>query len=249
METVTELVDRLRDHPDVVGLIEYGGARAEEGVEEGDYDCCAVVDWPEAPVESIHFFVGGVPVDLNVRALPQLRDEDVQRDFDASVLSGHVAYDPTGIVARLRDELTLDERALPPTPHDVARQRHTHRHTFDKIRGRLEDRPLLCRLRLNKSVVALVEQYFWFRERPWEGEKDALIHLEEHDPEVYELLQAYHGTLDLAEQFEYAERLAQVILEPIGGFWHEDELLAFCEDDDEDLQARGRLVYRKLFGP
>lgn len=248
MDSVSELVDQLRDHPDVVGIIEYGGARAEEGVDEGDYDCCVIVDWEEVPVESIHFFVDGVPVDLNLRSLPQLRGEDVQRDFDASVLSGRVAYDPSGLVERLRTDLALDERALPPTPHDVARQRHTHRHTFDKIRGRLEERPLLCKLRLNKSVVALVEQYFWFRERAWEGEKQALKYLEEHDPTVFQLLEAFYSTGDVAEQFECAERLAQRVLEPIGGFWHEGEVLAFCETNSEDLERRGWLAYRKLFG-
>ena len=73
MKTIKQMIKRLKDHPAVVGLIEYGGAQHRDKSIPGDYDLFAVLATPAPEVESLHFHVGGIPVDLNLRTLDEIR--------------------------------------------------------------------------------------------------------------------------------------------------------------------------------
>jgi hypothetical protein len=74
MNSIAELVLKLINNPDVVGLLEYGNAQYTDQRVDGDYDLIVVVEERDRDVESLHFHVAGVPVDLNVRSLDDIRD-------------------------------------------------------------------------------------------------------------------------------------------------------------------------------
>ena len=100
MDSIQDLVDTLVAHPAVVGLIEYGSARHEDEKVLGDYDLVAVLTERDPKVESIHFYVAKIPVDLSLRTLDDIRAITRVVGFDAVLLDGRIIHDPSGGVSR-----------------------------------------------------------------------------------------------------------------------------------------------------
>lgn len=249
MKTLTELVDLLTRHPDVIGLLEYGSSHFADARVDGDYDLIVVLDGDGAVVEGLHFFVKGTPVDLNIRTLQQIQDMDERVDFDAVVLESRVLHDRTGAVSQaLRD---LKKRCQPHPPvlseHEIAVIRHGHRHILDKVACRLETMPVFCRHMLHAGCYWLVQNYFRVRNLRFRGEKHALAHIEEKEPALYERIAAFYDTHDLDRQVELLRDLTDLVLEPIGGAWQDDEVLAFGGESDIRLQEKGFEMYERLF--
>ncbi len=82
-ESISEIVDTPSNNPKVVGLIEYGSARHSAEEILGDYDLVVVVEERDPDVESLHFHVDGVPIDLNIRSLDDIRDTWCAIGFDS----------------------------------------------------------------------------------------------------------------------------------------------------------------------
>ena len=254
MKTVDALLRRLEAHPDVTGLIRYGSDHREDNYSVGDYDLFVVVSSWQPPVESLHFNVGETPVDLNLLTLQRLSELDSEFTFPQLALQdGTLLFDRTGQVGpaltRLKDMFS-QTRPEPLSAHDAAFMRHGHRHLLEKVRGRLESEPLLADFLLSVNPYWLLETYFRTRQLPFYGEKRALAYWRQHEPEIYGVLEAFYGTADLKERFKLTERLTELVLEPVGGAWQPDEVLAFGHDESENdkLAEKGLEVYRKLFG-
>lgn len=251
--TLRDLVGRLASHPAVLGIVRYGG-RSLDDSGGGDFDVFLLVDDRPPELESIHFRVAGVPVDLNVRTWADLQRDPPLTAIDGALYAGEVLYDRDGgMAARLR---TLGARhAPPPAPsaHAVAFVRFSHRHALDKLRGRLEDNPVLCRLLLESNLYWLLENYFRVRRLPFPGEKAGLRHLERHEPEIWRDVLRFYAEDDLARRARIAEVLGERVLAPVGGLWREDEILTFGTGDstgapvpDADVQETGRRFLRAL---
>ncbi|MCB9156134.1 MAG: hypothetical protein H6645_03345 [Caldilineaceae bacterium] len=243
------LVETLKQHPQVVGLVEYGSARFADNFDAGDYDLFVIHDEIQTEVESLHFYVdtafGHVPVDLNLRSLRYLASQNSLAGFESALLDGRIIYDSDGAVARRLVQLRA-EAPSPYTEHDIAFTRHGHRHVLDKVRGRLQSEPLLCRLLLNVNIHWLINSYFGVRGLPYQGEKHALAYLADNEPEIYALIGEFYK-LPVEEQIEQTERLTELVLSPVGGAWKTGELLAFGEGV-ADLQGQGQLLYKLLVG-
>ncbi len=253
LETLGDLFARLRAHASVAGLVRYGSDPGQGHT--GDLDLFVLLYGSEPEVESLHFDVGGVPVDLNLLTLTRL--ETLEPDFAFPALAlrgGAVLYDPSGRVgaALKRLEAGFDERRVEPlSAHDVAFMRHGHRHVLDKLRGRLASEPMLANLLLTTNIYWLLQSYFRLRQLPFEGEKKALVHFREHEPELYGLLETFYQAGDLRHKLDLAETITSLVLAPVGGAWRRGEVLAFGHENaqgDGDLAQQGRRVYRDLLG-
>ncbi len=73
MRSIPELIEKLVSNPGVVGLIEYGSACHQDVNILGDYDLFAVLKQRDPDVESLHFYVGSIPVDLGLKTLDDRR--------------------------------------------------------------------------------------------------------------------------------------------------------------------------------
>ncbi|MFH1680567.1 MAG: hypothetical protein ABIH26_07975, partial [Candidatus Eisenbacteria bacterium] len=138
MRSVTAMIDALRRNPEVVGLMEYGSARHSDVEIHGDYDLVVVIEEGDPEVESLHFFAGAVPVDLNVRSLDDIRGTRRAAGFDSIMLDGRIIHDPSGRLAREIEELRKRdaEAGAGQWSIDAPGMRHGHRHILDKIRDR-----------------------------------------------------------------------------------------------------------------
>jgi len=227
-----------------VGLIEYGSARHTDAEIHGDYDLVVVVEERDPDVESLHFHVRGVPVDLNIRSLDDIRDIWCAEGFDSILLDGRIIHDPSGCLAMEIEELRQRDAEVPRGRNDrnTPGIRHGHRHILDKVRHRSESMPTLSSYLLHQGVYWLVRQYFEIRDMEFKGDKRALEFLREHEPAIFKSLERFYRITDIGEQTELFRSMAETVLAPVGGLWKDGEVLTFGDE------KKGRELLRRLVG-
>ncbi len=249
--TVQELIARLRAQPAVAGIVRYGNRPVAATGVGGDLDLFILVDERPPDVESLHFYVGGVPVDLNVRTWRDLEQDEPLTPIDDTIYQGEILYDREGDLSRRLAALTA-RRMQPPRPlsaHDIAFLRFGQRHSLDSVAGRLDSHPILCRLVLESHLYWAIQHYFLVRRLPYHGEKAALHYLERHEPELWRDLGQFYAASDLPERLTLAEALGEHVLAPVGGLWRQDEVLTFgTRTADDHLPAIGQCYLRTLLG-
>jgi len=244
MNSIPETVNALSTNPEVVGLIEYGSSRHNDEEIHGDYDLIVVVEERDPRVESLHFYAGGIPVDLNIRSLDDIRDTWCAEGFDSVLLDGRIIHDPSGDLKAEIEELRQRDAQVPraQSKANIPAMRHGSRHILDKIRDRRESMPTLSSYLLNQGVYWIVRQYFEVRNLEFKGEKRALEFLQEHEPVMFRSLERFYRITDHAEQTDLFRSMAETVLTPVGGLWKDDEVLTFGD------QEKGRELFRRLLG-
>ena len=245
MNTIQEMIELLQENPDVVALAEYGSATYTDSHIDGDYDIIVITAPKLVRSESLHFHIGDMPVDLNLRSLDQIRAMHRIDGFESILLDCRVIHDPSGEARRALDDLRVRHktsmgRAL--EQKQIAVMRHAASHTFDKLREERKLPLLLKRYLLHQCVYWAVPQYFEIRRLQYKGEKYALAYLARNEPQMAEWLEQFYTTNDLREQGTLADKIQRFVLEPIGGLWRHGELLAFGDPN------QGWMTFLSLFG-
>jgi len=223
----TELMERLKQSPAVLGILRYGSGASPQAA---DTDICVVVTERPAGLESVHFWIASGPVDMNFRTLDEFFCGSVAElpGLDDALREGELLYE--------REEGLLAEKAK-PARHSPATQdardhsfmRHGHAHVLHKLDFYKDRDPLLCRLLLCGATHWLLSAYVAARGLPYRGEKAALAAIRRRDPQLlreFDLL--ISQTSRLAEQIEVLRRLTDRVLEPVGGPWQPGEILFFA---------------------
>jgi len=235
----------------VLGIARYGRRPAHDMSPGGDFDLFVLVKECPEDVESLHFYLGGVPVDLNIRTIEHLRRSEPITEFDVVLTNAEILYDETGA---LQKELPALEKRWGQGPaeltdHDAQFNRFCQRHVLDKVRGRIEKEPLLCHFLLATNIYWLVQTYFRIRSLPFRGETDALKWLEANEPEIFRGIEQFYAAGALEEKLEITERLIELVLAPVGGSWGRGELVVLgTHSRAEGLDKKGRKLWQELFG-
>jgi len=251
-------VDRLRTNANVIGLVVYGDRRLDDVPGDGDFDIVAVVENKTTEVESIHFYVNGIAVDLNIRTLDDMAVSANMSPCDvalaAPIESAHriqVIYDRFGLVERRLQKLKREWEIMcsAPTEDSIAKARFVHRHFLDKIRCLIGRDQTCCEFLLCSQTVWLVEHYFRLRGMAYPAEKRAIQWLRENDREAYDLLETYWTTKEVREKHKAVRELTTIVLSVVGGQWREDELITFGNPSNQgQLSKEGASVFRMLVG-
>lgn len=248
MQTIKEMLRTLKSNPSVLGLVEYGSPHKQDDYATGDYDLFIVLKTKDDDIESLHFYINNIPIDLNIRTLDEIKKLKFAKGFETALLEGRVIHDPTGKVNQEIQKLIQrheKHKAERLTEHAIAFTRHGHRHVFDKIKGRIEEMPLLCKLLLNTNIYWLLETYFRIRNLQFKGEKHAIAYLKKNEPAIFQAIEDFYFTKDIIKQVEISKKLTKLVLKPVGGAWKDNEILAF--GDEENLQSKGKELFQKLF--
>jgi hypothetical protein len=242
--TVPEMIEILRSNPIVRGLAEYGKAAHTDKVFYGDYDLFVVINPGDVAVESLHFYIGEIPVDLNIRTLQQI-DALVQADgFDGVLIDARIIYDRDGDLGRSVKALQLRCMEAGTKQIDeghIAAIRHGARHTFDKLRNNRSLPDTYKRYLLHQCVYWLLPQYFEVRSLAYRGERASLRYLEELDSELHSKYVLFYAEQNVDQQLHLAKEIADSTLEPIGGMWKSNELLTIGN------QCDGENIFSQLF--
>jgi len=245
------LVIRLESNPKVIGIVQYGSRCPTDLSPGGDFDLFVFVKQRPPDIESIHFYIGDIPVDLNLRDFEDIRRCEPLTNIDIALVDAEILYDKTGTLSQelsvLNERWKLTSSNL--TENEISWHRFCQQHVLDKVRGRIANEPLLCEFLLATNIYWLVQAYFNIRCIPYPGEKDALCLLESKAPQVHAEIRRFYAAHNLNEKLEISERLTELILSPVGGPWRKKELLVFgINNKVKQLQAKGGKVFSELFG-
>ncbi len=239
-QNLEDLVARLESNPRVVGIVRYGSRGQTDLAPGGDFDLFVFVKERPPDVESIHFYVGDIPVDLNLRSLDDLRRSKPLTDIDNALIEAEILYDKTGTLSQGLASLSERWKQAPSnlTEHEISWNRFCQQHVLDKVKGRFTDDPLLCEFLLATNIYWLVQTYFRVRCMLYLGEKDALEWLKLNDPEVHDGIRRFYASSNLTEKLEISERLTELVLAPIGGSWRRGELITFGTNTNAAIPVR-----------
>lgn len=245
-KTPAELITRLSQNTNVLGILRYGSSDAFEGKAGGDVDLFVIVKKRPAEVESLHFHVGHTPVDLNLRTLADLHRHPPLTEIDAAIREAEVIFDRAETVKTALAQIKA-HTPVPLTHNQIAWDRFCQQHVIDKVNGRLESHPILCALLLSTNIYWLIQAYFRVRRLPYKGEKAALNWFQQNAPEIFELIERFYQTRALSGQLSITEDLTDRVLEPIGGPWKRGELITFGTTDGvENLNEKGEAFFKAL---
>lgn len=221
----TELIEFLKRNPDVLGILQYGSGVWPDAA---DTDICVVVARRPEGLESVHFWIGCGPVDMNVRTLDELRDRDMAElpGFDDVLRDGKVLYEKQpGLLADI-----VSEKPSQPEAPDLVGIRHGHAHVLHKLEHYKDTDALLCNVLLAGATHWLLGAYTVARGMPYRGEKATLKAIRQNDRELLpDLEKLASGSVSIAQRIGTLCRLTDKILEPVGGPWQKGEVLFFAE--------------------
>jgi hypothetical protein len=223
-----DLIVALGQHPQVVGVVEYGSRRHEDEHANGDVDLVVVLDAADPGTGTIHGWVGAIPVDLGIVTESQLGSRRALVGWERVLLEGRIVRDTDGRVEALLQRLRRSaiDRGV-PGPATVAGMRHGARHALLKAEAASKRADvLLARLLLSSAAAWLVQHWFTARGHDFPGERRALEILREESPEVIDALERVLRDQDTRRALAACERLAQLTLEPVGGPWRNGEVIA-----------------------
>lgn len=249
-QTISQMLSILKSNPNVLGLMEYGSSDGTQNHQAGDYDLFVFLKGKDNDVESLHFYVRGTSIDLNLRTLKEITGLEVAEEFEMALLEGRIIYDLTGEVSREIENLKVrheKHKLKGISEHSLAFTRHGHRHIFDKLKGRLGTDPLLSEFLLGTNIYWLIRTYFNVRNLSYKGEKYSLSYLQQKEPGIYHAIQEYYLAKSLQEKVETSKKITELVLKPAGGQWRNEEILAFGDDDTKDLQHKGKKLFEELF--
>ena len=246
IKSIGLMVQTLSESPLVLGLVEYGSTSVTDAEVIAEYDLIVVLKHKHPNLESLHFYVDGIPVDLNLRSLDEIRTMQRAAGFESVLLDGRVIYDPGRRVLQAIQDLGERHRQMPPetmSAESIAFARHGTKHIFDKVERRIHSNPTLCAFLLHQNVYWLIHNYLALRGVEFKGEPVTLEFLRQNEPETYGLLERFYASRSLQEQLSLAISIAHQTLDPVGGMWRDDEVLVFG-----DAEA-GQEMFVRLFGP
>lgn len=90
MKTIEEMLAILQSNPNVLSLVEYGNLHKSDNYSTGDYDLFVILQKKNDDVESLHFYISGTPIDLNLRTLKEIQSLKFANGFEIALLEGRL---------------------------------------------------------------------------------------------------------------------------------------------------------------
>ena len=133
--TIQDLINRLKRNSRVIGIARYGGRGVDDMSLGGDFDLFVFVDQRPVDLESIHFHVGDIPVDLSLRTMDDLHKPQPIDDIDLVLSTAEILYDPTGNLIRILPSLRTkwNRDVAPLTEHEVHFNRFAQQHVLENL--------------------------------------------------------------------------------------------------------------------
>jgi len=253
VNNLKELIIQLKNNSNVVSIIEYGSRNYCDSSIGGDYDIFVIVKDRLFSIESLHFYINEIPVDLNIRTVEDLKKKEPLSFIDLSIFDGRIIYDKNNTVNKLLKENKgkwFQKKTDYISEHDIEFERFSKKHVLDKVKGRLKTNPVMCQLLLNTNVYWLLQSYFKFNNMNYPGEKGAINFIKKNEPDIYKKIKDFYHTDNLEEKVVLTKKLSNQILKNLGGLWQKDEIIAFgINNNIENLKKKGKKVYNELIKP
>lgn len=171
-----ELVRTLRDLGHVRAIAAYGSSATKSWADGSDIDLL-VVTAQQTPVESLHFFRDGIPIDLGMRNRTEWEE-------------GRTHWlPPDGMIPVWDPEDLVRNAVSRPAASGAARNdRYSHRHLLLKLKRWQDQDSEVADVLAAGAPHWIIVSYFHARGMRFPGIDQAVPYLRSHDPEILECL-------------------------------------------------------------
>lgn len=247
--SVTDLIEKLKANPHVIGLVRYGSRPVHADSPGGDFDLFAFVHERDEDLEGIHFYWGELPVDLGLRTLDDLKRDKPVSFVDANVVEGEILFDRNGDLHQHLEAAYArwNRPGKSLSEPEIMACRFYQTHVLNKVKDRLESHPLFCEMLLSTNITWLLHIYFKIRAKSFPGEKAALEWIQEEEPEMFGKIESFFQTREIGEKFRLSVKLTDLVLAPTGGRWIQGEVLGLSENLAAcNLKRKAETAFRRL---
>jgi predicted nucleotidyltransferase len=204
------LIETAIGMPEIVAVAAYGSTATGAWSPFSDLDLMFIIS-DEAPVNSLHFFIDGIPIDLGLKG----------REAWSRGEHGWLPPEP---LKPLWDPEGLFVGVDPPpaSTSDALQYRYAHRHRLMKLNrwiGRDEE---IADLLAAGATHWIAVSWFHARQTRFPGIDKAVEHWRANDPEMIDLL--IGAARDREGRLERITRASEIALAPVGGLWSEGEI-------------------------
>lgn len=241
--SLEKLIEKLKTSPRVKGIFSTG-TTATKMNPSSDIDFVVVLDKNSEDIKSVYTMIEDRFSDIfffDIGFLNQLKNksEVSGNNFDGMFLEwlkkGKMEYDPENLLFNLKskiEETSSVQKIADSEKRDfwvktnynfIANSRYYN--SNDELYHKALE------LRLLYSVIELITAYFSFRAIPWRGEKAAVKHLEQNDPEFIAIFQKYSESNTLEGKMKYYERLFEKIFFSEYQKWEKDFIITISNKD------------------
>ena len=263
--TLKQVLDRLKAHPAVDGILLVGTTDSDKLTPVSDYDILIVLSEMPVPLHVGFTYIDNRLTDLlfaTVNEVDRIITEKQQFKPFTYLLSvtrwlktGNIVFDRTDRLQRAKDILQNTNLAVPPSECDIYdtcfdlnfNTRHNQRmaNSSDPVYQTSLD------LRQLHILNKLFWGYFSLRGILWEGEKKAVRYLEIHNPEFLKLVRQCLAETDRKVKFKLLENLAEIVTAPAGGLWTGKPTAIATKDEGNPTPAdieKAALFWEQLAG-
>jgi hypothetical protein len=175
-----------------------------------DLDLIFIVEH-EAPVNSLHFFVDGIPVDLNLKSL-------------GAWSNGDRGWLPPEPLTPLWDPERLFAGVESPSASasDVQQYRYAHQHRLFKLNKWIGRDDVIADLMAAGATHWIAVSWFHARNMRFPGIDRAVAHWRASEPEMIELLTG--AARERQDRLQRITRASELALAPVGGLWSSGEI-------------------------
>jgi len=249
-QSLAAMISKIKNHKDVIGIVEYGGRSIHDASMGGDYDVTIiVVDAISTNFSGLHFHVGDLPVDCMLCSLGDFSTDYPSNPFLMAHLGASILYDRDGQIKIAMDNIK-DRwgKDIPLRVDQINLYRFTFRHVLDKLEHRLMDNPLFSRIFIQSSFDWFLECYVQMHGLALGKTKEHLAYIERKDPKLFQEIERLYSTLDIHQQFRSLEVIAQRMTQAIGGMWEKGEVLFHLLENGTLIEEECQKALSIVFG-
>jgi predicted nucleotidyltransferase len=207
---LNRILQELRRMPEVNAIAAYGSTATQRWSPESDLDLIVILAG-DAPVNSVHFFVDGIPVDLNLKS----RENWIK--------GGLGWLPPDGLESLWDPEYLFEDVPEPPSSsHDVEQYRYAQRHGLLKLQRWIREDSDVADLLAAGATHWIAVSYFHARGMRFPGIDNAVPYWRDHDPKMIELL--IGAVKEQDDRLGRIEQASEIALSPVGGLWNTGEV-------------------------
>lgn len=209
-KVLNQVLNALKRIPEAVAVAAYGSTATQRWSPESDLDLILILEGG-APVNSVHFAVEGIQIDLNLKS----RERLLRHDFGWLPPSGLTAlWDP--------NHLFNEVPVLVNSTHAVEHFRYAHRHRLQKLHRWIREDSDVADLLAAGATHWIAVSYFHARNMRFPGIDKAVPYWRNHDPKIIDLLVG--AAKEQQNRLERIELASEIALAPVGGLWNTDDV-------------------------
>ncbi|MEN8904445.1 MAG: hypothetical protein ABF289_00640 [Clostridiales bacterium] len=236
---IREFIDELKRNVRVIALIKYGKREVDDMSLGEDFALYVIMNDFSSNIESIHFYIETIPIDVNVRGYSDLLLKKPISKTDLELFSGEILFDKSGIISRMLNKskenwVIEKEEKKKISKNEIERIRYSYKHILDKLKNSLDENNLQTKFNIDITMKRLVDQYFELNDLYYDEDK-LLDIIKKNEPLFYSYLDDFYSARSIEKKYKMLSKIAGVVFKDSNGICKENEVMFLARDYEEEI--------------